>query len=144
MENSLYELPKHVVRYIEDELRMYNTLKTSIPVLEQDYLDVLNKSRQFSMVPGSSNNDDKLGNDAVKLVGLQNKSMDCIRRVERIEMGVRLCTEDEKKLITAKYFSGFDYRDEAIMQQLNFGYRNNYFAIKKSAVYKFAIVFGLI
>lgn len=142
---NVYELPKHTIRYIEDELRVYNTLKASIPIMEQDYLDILNKTRQFSMVPGNSGgNEDKLGNDATKLINIQNKSMDYARRVERIEMGIRLCTEDERKLITAKYFSGFDYRDEAIMEQLHCGKRNRYFEVKRSAVYKFAIVFGLV
>jgi hypothetical protein len=139
-----YELPRHVVRYVEEELRMYNAMKTAIPLLEQDYLNILQKSRQFSMIPGGGGEHDKLGNDAIKLVTIQNKSAEYTRRTERIEMGLRLCVEEEKKLVTAKYFSGFNYRDEEVLQQLHYGFRNRYFEVKRAALYKFAIVFGLV
>lgn len=139
-----YHLPIHIKKYIESELKLYRTYVKSLEELQKDYVDLLHRGRQISLVPGGNGEQDKTGMIVAKLREIEEKSMNRAQRIEAIENGLSILSDEERKLVEARYFEYPDFSDELIMSQLHYGYRNTYYEIKKRALYKFAVILALI
>lgn len=137
-------LERHIERYIEEELKLYPTFKKALQELEQEYLDILHKGRQFSLIPGTSE-EDKVSRAALRMREIEAESLDKTKRKERIDRGLAILTNLERQYVKVAYFEFNEFTTyESIMADLHIGNRNKVAGIKQDALYKFAIIFNLV
>lgn len=138
-------LEKHIERYIEEELKLYPTLKKSLQQLEQDYLDILHRGRQFNLIPGTSE-EDKVSRAALRMREIEEESTDKTKRKDKVDRGIAILTNMERKYVDVAYFNFNEISTtyESIMEELHIGNRNKVAGIKQDALYKFAIIFNLV
>jgi hypothetical protein len=138
-------LERHTERYIEEELKLYPIFKKAVTELEQEYIDILHRGRQFTTIPGTSSKDDKVSRAVIRMREIESESADKQKRVERIERGLAILTSLERQYVKVAYFEFNEFTTyETIMQQLHIGNRNKLSRIKRDTLYKFAIVFNLV
>lgn len=139
------QIPSHVFRYVEKELYSYRTYKTAVEELEKDLADILHRSKQFSLDPVPSNREvkDTVSLAALRAVVIENKLEEKLRRIRKIEAGLKLLSPEEREIVETKYFSNLELTNEEVIIQLRLN-RNRFYKLRYEIVRKFAMVFGVL
>jgi hypothetical protein len=138
-------VPEHIIRYIEDELRLYKTYKSTVSELELDLEDLLERSRQisFESVPNRNGPGDPVNLTALRSLMIEEKMKQALSRIRKIETGLTILNPEEKNIVESRYLSGVEYTHDQIIIQLRLN-RNRYYKLREEIIQKFAMVFGLI
>jgi len=121
------EIPQHVRKYIEAELRMYKAYLSSIRLLDEEIGEIYMEQSKPE-VPSHSISNGHL-TMTLKIESLEEERMYKLKRVHKIEEGLKLFPvgSTNRRIIEVKYFSGMDWSVEQIMSQVGIGRRNSYF-----------------
>jgi hypothetical protein len=148
-DNSLDEktirVPEHVCFYVEQELSSYPIYKVAIAQLEMDLEDLINQYGQVETDRLSSHNDpgDPVKLSALRSLMIEEKIRYYMSRIRRIESGICLLTDAEKKIASRKYFSEDRYSIDEIIEEFHLS-RCNFYRIRQDIIFKFSTIFGLL
>ncbi len=137
------QVPENVARYVKRELALYPTYREALVELEQDYQDLLCRSRQFSETPGSGHLIDIVGRTVERMQEIELRIAERRGMIRKIDKGLAILDEEERRLIKTRFFNPAAFSNEQVMVQLGYTNRNRYYGVLNRALYKFAIVFGL-
>jgi ArpU family phage transcriptional regulator len=137
------QVPENVARFVKRELALYPAYREALIEMEQDYQDLIHRSRQFSETPGSGNLVDIVGRTVERMQEIELRVAEKRGMIRKIDKGLAILDEEEQRLIKARFFSTAGFSNEQVMLQLGYTNRNRYYGVLNRAIYKFAIVFGL-
>jgi hypothetical protein len=138
------EIPQHVRRYIEAELRMYKAYLSSIYLIDEE-LGEIYTAQVKPEIPSQGEISNRPLNIALKIESLETERKDKLSRVHKIEEGLKLFPvgSTNRRIIEVKYFSGMDWSPEQIMNQVNIGRRNSYFDHLSFIQRTFGVIFKI-
>lgn len=145
LSSEIKKIPDHVFHYIENELQLYRTYKRALAELEADLEDLVNRSPQlpFDEVHVRNNSPSDIVNlTVVRSLVIEEKIKEKLSRIRKIEAGLKLVNDEERNIIELKYFSGIEYTNDYIIEELHIS-RKKFYKLRDGIIYKFAIVFGL-
>ncbi len=145
LEEVVIKVPEHACFYVEQELSAYNAYKLALAHLEQDLEDVINQYGQVPTDALSSRNGpgDPVNLSALRALMIEEKIKYYQSRLRRIESGINLLTEVEKKIASRRYFSQECYSNDDIIEEFHIN-RHYYYDVRQDIIFKFALVFGIL
>lgn len=138
------KLPRHIKRFVEEELRQYRIHKINLEHLMGEKDDIYNRTRQPTAEPvRGSHPGDPTYTAAVMLEKTEGLIRYYETRIAKIDLGLSMCTDAERELLEYRYMSAYEPTDEEAIIYLRFGNRNKYFSTRDRGLVKIARAFGL-
>ncbi len=140
-------LPRHVLRYVEEELTNYPLYRVAARELRLDLEDLRQRIANGAPDEGGSRerrylHGDPVADRALRIVRLEEQLRGKEERVQRIEAGLELLRPEERELVETRYFSNAGRNHEQALIKLGLS-RNRYYQLREAAAYKFAVVLGV-
>jgi hypothetical protein len=140
-----YQIPRHILAYIEGELGLYQTYKSRLAEIDEEKLALLELSRNITLVHSSNSDSDKMATKAIQLAELENERIEMSLRIHKIESGLRILSDECRTIIENKYFWQKVLTNEQAIKECGYeNYRNKFYELLPEAQYKIGVVFGVI
>ncbi len=141
------EIPHHVRKYIETELRMYKAYLSAIHLIDEELGEIYQTQfkREGTPVQGGEISNEPLSK-TLRIDALESEKKDKLSRIRKVDEGLKLFPPRSlnRRIIEVKYFSGNDWSPEQIMAQVGIGRRNAYFERLTFIQRSFGIVFKIV
>ncbi len=141
------EVPYHVRKYIETELKMYKAYLSAIHLIDEELGEIYQSQPKGDGAPvqGGIMSNQPL-TKTLKIETLETEMREKLSRVHKIEEGLKLFPPGSvnRRIIEVKYFSGNDWSVEQIMAQVGIGRRNTYFEKQTFILKTFGIIFKVL
>ena len=148
-DNTLDEIakkvPEHACFYVEQELSSYPIYKLALAQLELDLEDIINQYGQVptDAVTSHTGPGDPVNMSALRALIIEEKIKYYLSRIRRIDSGLNLLTEKEKKIANRKYFTQEGNSIEEVIEEFELS-RCYFYKIRQEIIYKFAMIFGIL
>lgn len=137
-------LPVHIKNYVEGELRAYNANKRALEQLKRERDEIYERTRQPQQGPvQGSHPGDPTASAAIILEKIDTQIAHLEKCIAKINHGLAICTELERKIIEMKYMGAYEPTHEETMDILRIGNRNTYWSAKDRALAKIAKACGV-
>lgn len=138
------EIPSHVFRYVERELYDYPVHKAALSTVQAEREALRDKLRPWPPPEGRREEGppSDLAETYLQIEALNLRELRAWKNVRRIETVFDTLSDEQKKLVELKYWSG-KYTNDRMAKELNVG-RTKFYEMRYEVVRLFALGYGLL
>ena len=143
--SSELRVTRNVYDRLRQELRLLPVYREALEELVRDYQDQLHRSRQvFEAGPSPTGTPgDPVGRTALRLAEIEQRIAAKQAQIRKVERSLAVLDPEELRVVEYRFQRFPEMLTDSLICRLRMS-RNRYFTLQNRALYKMAMVFGLV